>query len=89
MTRIWVVYERPSDFPGAAFVLRVHTHAGRGWKAGKAWAGQNLERLREHIPPGAMRQDRHPDCQPHIVEWWAMPSDGARKPEELPRGARA
>jgi hypothetical protein len=68
---IWVVYERPIDFPNY-FVARPQIpEAGRGIQRLSAYlrAG-TLEELREQLPHGLVLLARHPADDPYIVECW-------------------
>lgn len=63
---IWVVYENPKDFP-LKFVAR-------RWELDKPTneiiVTDTLGELRDELPEGLTRLDRHFDDDPCIVETW-------------------
>ena len=75
MIEFFVVYRRPTDYPDAAFVVRVHVIEGRGkrrrlYATDKVWIGDTLADVHRFIPPDKTRMPRHEDDEPQIVEWW-------------------
>lgn len=72
MRKIYVVYARPIDYPGSAFVMRIHRIGGGKVKpTDKIWMEDTLEAVRQHVPKGCERHDRAERDEPQIVEWWA------------------
>jgi len=71
--RMWVIYERPSDFPNSC-VARGHTVTASGSipDAGLPRViGPTVERVRELLPPGLVQiQRRGDDPDPCIAEVW-------------------
>jgi hypothetical protein len=68
--RMWVVYERPSDFPDH-YVVRMHWVHSRG--GGAAMIGGlyvSLEEARADVPPGCVRFGRDACADPVILETW-------------------
>lgn len=67
---MWVVYERPRDFP-AHFVVRMHV-VGPGGRTrfGEARLATTLADARKLVPPGRTRLPRVPADDPVIVETW-------------------
>ena len=72
MRDIYVIYHKPSDFPGFDYVMRVHRMKGGDvTPTRKSWAGDTLEEMRGKVPAGMARFDRDLKDDPVIVEWWA------------------
>jgi hypothetical protein len=75
MIPIWVIYQRPTDYPDAPFVMRKH-HINERKKEGRVtptahcYTAETIEELRLKIPDGKQRMVRSPKDEPQIVEWW-------------------
>jgi hypothetical protein len=70
MTKIWVIYAHPIDYPDSPFVVREHRiEKGRSVPEA-AHTADTLTRARRLIPPGAQRVPRAEGDEPQIVEWW-------------------
>jgi hypothetical protein len=68
---VWVVYEKPSDYPDDFVVRRQSATAGKVVADRDPWAVVgSLEAARGLLPPGLVRLDRHPSDDPNIVETW-------------------
>ena len=67
---IWVVYERPTDFPHAFVARRWEIEAGAIMATQEAHVASTLEAVRERIPPGLVRLNRNWSDEPQIVETW-------------------
>jgi hypothetical protein len=68
---VWVIYERPRDFP-QGYVLRAQ-YAMRGGAvkpSADAWYADDADKLRAIVPFGLARMPRMPDDDPKIVETW-------------------
>jgi hypothetical protein len=74
MIKIWVIYERTTDFPDAAFVMREHHIKGGKPREVRPtehfYTGDSLAELRRQVPAGRQRVPRTDDDEPQIVEWW-------------------
>lgn len=66
---MWVIYERPRDFPDG-FIVRRWDINGPDPIPGPAYAEPTLEAARRHVPPGLVRLPRFENDEPHIVEAW-------------------
>ena len=68
---IWVIFKSPDDFPGEFVVREQRITAGVVSIAPEIHArGASLEDVRQMIPPGLYRLDRHPEDPPCVVETW-------------------
>jgi hypothetical protein len=67
---MWVVTHNTEDFPGL-YVVRVH-EVGPGYThpTDKYQTAPTLEAIRELVPEGKVKIDRHPNDDPVIVETW-------------------
>jgi hypothetical protein len=75
MIPIWVIYQRPSDYPAAAFAMREHHINGKGEKRSVTptehiHTAETIEELRQKVPPGKQRIPRSETDEPQIVEWY-------------------
>lgn len=70
MLDMYVVYERPRDFPNS-FVVRHWIIDGKGGKP-TDWlvVGKTLDQVRQAIPGYCVRLERSPEDEPQIVESW-------------------
>jgi len=66
---MWVIYERPSDFPDS-YVARLFRITGHAEPSPLAHIAETLQEVRKAIPPGLVRIDRDPLDEPQIVEIW-------------------
>jgi hypothetical protein len=76
MMKIWVIYERPTDFPDVGFVMREH-HVQFAKTKDRVitptehfYTADSIAELRRRIPAGKQRMLRHEADEPQIVEWW-------------------
>lgn len=73
--KIWVIYQKTTDFPDANFVMREH-HIKRvkGKNAVTPteyfYTAESIEQLRRRIPQGKQKMLRAELDEPQIVEWW-------------------
>jgi hypothetical protein len=69
--QMFVIYERPSDFP-EHFVLRrwVVVKPGEAHASLSAKFFDTLEEARDAVPPGRIRTERTKHDDPTIVETW-------------------
>jgi len=70
---LFVIYDRPTDSPGAFVVRRWFVVKGRldSVPGEMKDSSRTLQEARKHVPPGRHRMDRHPDDDPKIIEtWW-------------------
>lgn len=73
--KIWVIYQKPTDFPDANFVMREH-HITRDLGRNAVvptehiYTAETIEKLRHHIPAGKQKMLRAEQDEPQIVEWW-------------------
>lgn len=63
---IWVVYERPLDYPGGFIARRFELDS----PTTDIRKGESLNAVRDQLPPGLTRIDRDPNDEPQIVECW-------------------
>jgi hypothetical protein len=77
MRRIFVIYERPADYPHIAFVLREHLleEQGKVTNTANLRLCSTLAKARAGVPKGCIRHDRKEKDISVIVEWWEQPSD--------------
>jgi hypothetical protein len=68
---VWVVYERPSDFP-QHFVLRKQVVCSEGHTHPEAVCkvARSLQEIRTMVPPGRVCLQRMLEDDPVIVETW-------------------
>jgi hypothetical protein len=71
MMEMFVVYERPRDYPDR-FVLRRWSIGGNKMEADRDWfyLGDTLKEVREKVPPHCVCIRRHTNDEPQIVEVW-------------------
>lgn len=72
MLKMWVVYERPSDYPDG-FIARLWRASSGGVVPSRheVHTGATLEEVREKLKPyGLHRVSRDPRDEPQIVEMW-------------------
>lgn len=70
--RLFVVYERPRDYPGE-FIAREHfvMNDGRCFAAADLFArGTTVDAIRRRLPPGAYNLGRYRSDDPSIREVW-------------------
>ena len=67
---MWVIYERPKDYPQGFVARRWLIAAGEPRPTSVAFVADTLEGARAQLPPGLFRMDRQPDDEPQIVEVW-------------------
>jgi hypothetical protein len=68
---VWVIYERPVEYP-QGYVVRPQ-FAMRGGEVRvsvHAWASPNLDTLRGALPDGLVPFTRQPNDDPAIIEAW-------------------
>lgn len=67
---MWVIYERPRDYP-TSYVVRRHA-IGPGWTHATPDFSLHatLEEARAAVPLGAVRMERNPQDEPQILECW-------------------
>jgi hypothetical protein len=73
MMEMFVVYERPRDYPDKFVVRRWWIGKTPGEpEADKDWfyLGETLDDVRAHVPGWCVRLERDPNDEPHIVECW-------------------
>jgi hypothetical protein len=73
MMEMFVVYERPRDYPDKFVVRRWWIGTGSGKpEADQDWfyLGKTLEDVRAQVPEGCFRLNRDPNDEPQIVEFW-------------------
>jgi hypothetical protein len=71
LLEMFVIYERPSDFP-ESYVVRRHVVEGAGSRActEPLCIVPTLEAARAAIPRGVLNIGRLPEDEPEIVEVW-------------------
>jgi hypothetical protein len=69
---MYVVYEKPRDFPNDFVVRRWDIMAGHLEPVKTDWVrtGKTLAEVRRHVPEGMFRLPRDPNDDPRIVEVW-------------------
>jgi hypothetical protein len=68
---MWVIYDRPLDYPHCAVARLWHATAdGRAVAKRDTIIAPNVEAVRRELPPGLFRLDRQPSDDPCIVETW-------------------
>ena len=67
---MWVVYERPKDYP-TSYVVRRHDITREGsYATPDHTVHATLEEARTAVPYWAMRMERNPRDEPQILECW-------------------
>ena len=69
----WTIFRHPRDYPNSYVVRRFDIVPGSREPVPSMYPhaiGPTLEAVRQTIPPGLMRFDRHPMDEPQIVEIW-------------------
>lgn len=70
---IYTIYDHPKDFPDG-FICRRFESTGvpvaRVIACEVVGTGETLEQVRQCLPPGLVRLDRHPNDDPNIIETW-------------------
>ncbi|HTF67534.1 MAG TPA: hypothetical protein VK638_33125 [Edaphobacter sp.] len=67
---MWVVYERPKDYP-ASYVVRRHVMSqGGGYATPDHSVHATLDEARAAVPPWTVRLRRDPNDEPQILESW-------------------
>jgi len=70
MLAIWVVYWNTKDYPDRA-VVRPQCVDGDGIHILKqVLVGESLDAVRDQLPEGLTRMERHPDDELAIIEIW-------------------
>jgi len=70
MLAIWVVTWNTSDYPHQA-VIRPQCVDGDGIHIlGQVLVGESLDAVRDQLPEGLVRMERHPDDELQIIETW-------------------
>jgi hypothetical protein len=69
---MWVVYNRPRDYPDHFVVRRwiIGLVPGEPVPDGSFYLGSTLEEVRRAIPPHLVRLERDPNDEPQIIECW-------------------
>jgi len=68
---IWVIFKSPGDFPGEFVVREQRVVGGVIYFARAIHArGATVEEVRETLPAGVVRMERHPNDDPNILETW-------------------
>ncbi|WP_448167720.1 hypothetical protein [Burkholderia ambifaria] len=73
MFSMWVIYERPSDYPNGYVARRCYAKSDGGVLVShrEFFTGDTLEEVRAHLKPfGLYRIDRDPRDEAQIVETW-------------------
>ena len=67
---MWVVYERPRDYP-TSYVVRRHSITDVGsYATSDHSVHATLEEARAAVPPWTARLERDPNDEPQILESW-------------------
>ncbi len=68
---MFVVYRYPRDYP-EHYVLRRWWVSAATRSPDEDWfrLAYTLDQIREHVPAGCVRLERHPNDEPQIVEVW-------------------
>lgn len=69
--KLWVIYERPKDYPDHFVVRRWTVDVGRAIPEKLAALATTLEEARDIVPDGLHCIPRHESDDPCIVEVWA------------------
>lgn len=67
---MWVIYERPRDYPDSFVVRRWLIEKGSPVPTDTIRVVASLEEAREQVPAGLYRMDRQPVDDPYIAEVW-------------------
>lgn len=67
---VYVVYDRPTDFPGGFVVRRRVVRAGQDIPAEVVGTAPTLDDARKLVPAGTTKFTRDPADDPKIVESW-------------------
>ena len=67
---LWVIYERPRDFPDKFVVRRWAIGNGCYLATGDFSLANDLDGARRLVPPGLACLGRDASDEPHIVESW-------------------
>lgn len=68
---VWVIYERPADYPDGYIVRPQYVLRGGLVRASALYrVAATLDAVRTHLPPGLVPLGRKPDDEPHIREVW-------------------
>jgi len=67
---IWVVYERPRDYPTSYVVRRHAISQGGSYGMGDLSVHATLDEARAAIPSWTVRLERDPNDEPQILESW-------------------
>lgn len=74
MMKIWVIYEKPTDFPDQFVMREHHIKGGKNDRAvtptDNFYTADSIAELRRKIPAGKQKVLRHQDDEAQIVEWW-------------------
>lgn len=70
LLEMFIVYERPRDFPGHYVLRRWVVQRGGSRPTDDFVLEPTLEKIREHVPPHCVRLERDPNDEAHIVETW-------------------
>jgi hypothetical protein len=73
---VWVIYDKPSDFPNSLVVRRWSLAVSGSLVAeDECVLASTLEEARTYIPPGLVRQDPTFQDDPVITEFWLPPTE--------------
>jgi hypothetical protein len=67
---MFVVYDRPKDFPTSIVVRRWEVRAGESRPTDSVWTAPTLAEARAQLPPGLHLLGRWPEDDPCIAEVW-------------------
>lgn len=70
MLEMWVVYNRPHDYPGQVVVRKWLAFQGEARATDTIITGYSVAEVRAQIPRGLHCQPRDESDDPHIVEVW-------------------
>lgn len=72
MRSIYVIYHRPTDYPGSQYVMREHyvENNHRVSSSEIVYFSDTLEGIRRVLPPNLERRERTERDVRQIVEWW-------------------
>lgn len=66
---MWTLYENPTDYPNKCVARRIDVRA-TPYMTDDVLIADDLAKLREMLPGGLFRMERHPTDDPCIVETW-------------------